>query len=66
MLKCNCVESGITKTRFVKSKIKKKLLPPQEGGSIFTEMALKGATKGLYNLGRYGASKVVKSNFNRS
>ena len=37
-------------------------MPSQAGGSLFGEV-LKSSTKGLYNLGRKGASEAVKSNY---
>ena len=55
-MKCQCVEFGITKFRF---------LSKREGGS-FDELIVKGlaaGTKGLLNLGRIGASKAMKSDF---
>ena len=36
---------------------------PSQAGGLLGEELLKGATKGLFNLGRYGASKAVKSDF---
>ena len=37
-------------------------MPPQAGG-LLAEALIKGATKGLYNLGRKGASEAVKSDY---
>ena len=37
-------------------------MPPQAGG-LLTEDLMKGAVKGLYNLGRKGASEAVKSDY---
>ena len=37
-------------------------MPPQAGG-LLAEAFIKGATKGLYNLGRKGASEAVKSDY---
>ena len=55
-MKCQCAECGITKFRF---------LSKREGiGS--DELIVKGlaaGTKGLFNLGRIGASKAIKSDF---
>ena len=36
--------------------------PSQAGGGLAAEL-LRGATKGLFNLGRKGVSNAVKSNF---
>ena len=55
MLKCQCVSCGITKTKFVKN--------TQEGGNLFLDHLVKDGAKGLYNLGRLGASRAVKSDF---
>ena len=55
-MKCQCAECGITKFRF---------LPKREGGS-FDELIVKGlaaGTKGLFNLGRRGAARAIKSDF---
>ena len=55
-MKCECAECGITKFRF---------LSKQKGGS-FDELIVKGlaaGTKGLFNLGRRGASRAIKSDF---
>ena len=57
-MKYQCAECGITKFRFLSGK-------KQEGGS-FDELIVKGlaaGTKGLFNLGRIGASKAIKSDF---
>ena len=54
-MKCQCVECGITKLRFVKGSTK---------GSGFDELIVKGlasGAKGLFNLGRRGASQAIKS-----
>ena len=54
-MKCQCVECGITKFRFVKGSTK---------GSGFDELIVKGlasGAKGLFNLGRRGASEAIKS-----
>ena len=55
-MKCKCVECGITKFRFVsKAEIQ---------GSGFDELIVKGlasGAKGLFNLGRKGASEAIKS-----
>ena len=37
-------------------------MPSQAGGEFAAEL-LRGATKGLFNLGRKGASEAVKSNY---
>ena len=55
MLKCQCFSCGITKTQFVKN--------TQEGGNLFLDHLVKDGAKGLYNLGRLGASRAVKSDF---
>ena len=55
-MKCQCAECGITKFRFISKR---------EGGS-FDELIVKGlaaGTKGLLNLGRRGAARVIKSDF---
>ena len=36
---------------------------PSQAGGLLTEELMKGAVKGLYNLGRKGASEAVKSNY---
>ena len=55
-MKCQCVECGITKFRFLsKGEIQ---------GSGFDELIVKGlasGAKGLFNLGRRGASEAIKS-----
>ena len=54
-MKCQCIECGITKFRFVKGSTK---------GSGFDELIVKGlasGAKGLFNLGRKGASEAIKS-----
>ena len=55
-MKCQCVECGITKFRFLsKAEIQ---------GSGFDELIVKGlasGAKGLFNLGRRGASQAIKS-----
>ena len=54
-MKCKCIECGITKFRFVKGSTK---------GSGFDELIVKGlasGAKGLFNLGRRGASEAIKS-----
>ena len=54
-MKCQCAECGITKFRFVKGSTK---------GSGFDELIVKGlasGAKGLFNLGRRGASEAIKS-----
>ena len=55
MLKCKCASCGITKVKFVKS---------GATGSGLDELFVKGlasGAKGLFNLGRAGAAKAVKS-----
>ena len=55
-MKCQCAECGITKFRFLSKR----------EGSGFDELIVKGlaaGTKGLFNLGRIGASKAIKSDF---
>ena len=55
MMKCTCAECGITKTKFVKS---------GTTGSGLDELFVKGlasGAKGLFNLGRAGAAKAVRS-----
>ena len=55
-MKCKCVECGITKFRFVSK--------AEMQGSGFDEHIVKGlasGAKGLFNLGRQGASKAIKS-----
>ena len=41
----------------------KLIVPSQAGGNLLDEELLKLSTKGLYNLGRIGASKAIKSDF---
>ena len=56
MLKCQCVECGITKTKF--------LSRGEISGVGFDELIVNGlaaGAKGLFNLGRAGASKGIKS-----
>ena len=57
-MKCKCSECGIIKFRFVsKAEIK---------GSGFDELLVKGlaaGAKGLFNLGRQGVSRAIKSDF---
>ena len=69
-IKCTCAECGITKTKFVNSTstgsvIKRKrlgkLIEPSQAGGLLGEALLKGSVKGLFNLGRAGAAKAVKS-----
>ena len=55
-MKCQCVECGITKFRFLSKK--------DMQGSGFDELIVKGlasGAKGLFNLGRRGASEAIKS-----
>ena len=40
-----------------------KLTVPSQAGGLLGAELLKGATKGLFNLGRKGASEAVKSNY---
>ena len=40
-----------------------KLIEPSQAGGMLTEELFKMATKGLYNVGRLGASKAIKSDF---
>lgn len=40
-----------------------KLTVPSQAGGEFAAELLRGATKGLFNLGRKGASEAVKSNY---
>ena len=40
-----------------------KLAVPSQAGGLLAEALIKGATKGLYNLGRKGASDAVKSDY---
>ena len=55
ILKCKCSSCGITKTKFFKN--------TQEGGYMFLDHLVEEGAKGLYNLGRIGASRAVKSDF---
>ena len=65
-MKCKCVECGIIKFRFLKAgplvthdKSKNEIQ-----GSGFDELIVKGlasGAKGLFNLGRRGASEAIKS-----
>ena len=55
-MKCQCAECGITKFKFVSQK--------EMQGSGFDELIVKGlasGAKGLFNLGRRGASEAIKS-----
>ena len=55
-MKCKCVECGITKFRFISK--------AEMQGSGFDELIVKGlasGAKGLFNLGRRGASQAIKS-----
>ena len=55
-MKCKCSECGITKFRFISK--------AEMQGSGFDELIVKGLTsgaKGLFNLGRRGASEAIKS-----
>ena len=55
MFFCTCAECGIKKTKFVKS---------QTTGSGLDELFVKGlasGAKGIFNLGRAGAAKAIKS-----
>ena len=36
---------------------------PSKAGGLLAEALIKGATKGLFNLGRKGASEAVKSDY---
>ena len=57
-MRCICAECGITKFRFI-SKAKMQ-------GSGFDELIVKGlaaGAKGLYNLGKRGASQAIKSDY---
>ena len=40
-----------------------KLTVPSQAGGLLGEELLKGATKGLFNLGRKGASEAIKSDY---
>ena len=55
-MKCQCIECGITKFRFISK--------TEMQGSGFDELIVKGlasGAKGLFNLGRKGASEAIKS-----
>ena len=55
-MKCQCAECGITKFRFISKR----------EGSGLDELIVKGlaaGTKGIFNLGRRGASRAIKSDF---
>ena len=55
-LKCKCSECGITKFRFISK--------AEMHGSGFDELIVKGlasGAKGLFNLGREGVSRAIKS-----
>ena len=55
-MKCQCIECGITKFRFISK--------AEMQGSGFDELIVKGlasGAKGLFNLGRRGASQAIKS-----
>ena len=55
-IKCKCAECGITKFRFISK--------TEMQGSGFDELIVKGlasGAKGLFNLGRRGASEAIKS-----
>ena len=55
-MKCKCAECGITKFRFISK--------AEMQGSGFDELIVKGlasGAKGLFNLGRRGASQAIKS-----
>ena len=66
-MKCQCVECGIKKFRFLsKNEIHGSAQSPRSGykGSGFDELIVKGlasGAKGLFNLGRRGASEAIKS-----
>ena len=66
-MKCKCSECGITKFRFIsKGEMKERgdLHTPPSKGAGFDELIVKGLTagaKGLFNLGRRGASEAIKS-----
>ena len=40
-----------------------KLMEPSQAGGLLGEALIKSATKGLFNLGRVGASKAIKSDY---
>ena len=55
-MKCKCAECGITKFRFISK--------GEMEGAGFDELIVKGlaaGAKGLFNLGRRGASEAIKS-----
>ena len=55
---CICAECGITKFRFISQ--------GEMQGSGFDELIVKGlaaGAKGLYNLGKIGASKAIRSDY---
>ena len=57
-MRCICAECGITKFRFISK--------AEMQGSGFDELIVKGlaaGAKGLYNLGRRGASRAIKSDY---
>ena len=66
-MKCKCSECGITKFRFIsKGEMKERadLHNPPSKGAGFDEPIVKGlaaGAKGLFNLGRRGASEAIKS-----
>ena len=45
----------------IRQELGKLIEPSQDGGNLLGEALLKGAAKSLYNLGRIGASKAIKS-----
>ena len=58
MLKSTCASCGITKSQFVKD--------PQEGGFLLADAILPAVGSLLYNTGKMGLSKAVKSDAARS
>ena len=57
-MRCICAECGITKFRFISK--------AEMQGSGFDELIVKGlaaGAKGLYNLGKKGASRAIKSDY---
>ena len=65
-MKCQCVECGITKFRFLKAgpSVTHDKSKNEIQGSGFDELIVKGlasGAKGLFNLGRKGASEAIKS-----
>ena len=57
-MRCICAECGITKFRFISK--------AEMQGSGFDELIVKGlaaGAKGLYNLGKRGASRAIKSDY---